>query len=432
MKRFSIIMMSFLLVMALSQCKKENQVASGEENTVAITLKVNSNGNSKVDVNTATGYVNFENGDKIYVTSNGTYIGFITYDGTVFSGNITNPTVGQPLHFYFLGNVTPVETLSVGTTTSCSVNISAQTANLPVISYAPSVENYTSGTTNFTAELLNKCALVKFNVTTSSSSATCIKGMNNKVNIDFSNNGFIFSQDTDGGLIKLPGGNGEKWAILLPQEALEVGADGTVYSMDGVYKGTRPAIPAITESAYMVEGINISVTTSTAPTYAIGDLYPNAENPEGVVYYVYSNGTHGKIVSLIESSNIKWDSRDNASNYFIGATSTTDGSYNTNKMSSSYHPIKVWIDANFGTGSEWYCPARDELAYMLDRVETINTTLTNNGYSRIDNIFWSSTENDGGDGYFLKAYAAYKYHGVTYVDAIDKGNQYPVRAVKYF
>lgn len=429
MKRFSIIMMSFLLVMALSQCKKENQVASGEENTVAITLKVNGNGNSKVDVNTATGYVNFENGDKIYVTSNGTYIGFITYDGTVFSGNITNPAVGQPLHFYFLGNVTPSETLSVGTTTSCSVNISAQTANLPVISYAPSVENYTSGTTNFTAELLNKCALVKFNVTTSSSSATCIKGMNNKVNIDFSDNGFSFSQDTDGGLIKLPGGNGVKWAILLPQEALGAGADGTVYSMDGAYKGTRPAIPAITESAYMVEGINVSVTTSTTPSYAIGDLYPNAENPEGVVYYVYSNGTHGKIVSLINTS-VKWDSRDYASNYFIGATSTTNGSSNTNKMSYSSHPIKAWIVDNLGSG--WYCPARDELSTLFGERATINATLTNNGYSGFFNeIHWSSTE-DNDDYYGTKAWVAYQNYGSTYVDRLSKGYVYAVRAVKSF
>lgn len=431
MKKLSIILMSFVLVMALSQCKKENQATSNEENTMTITLRVNGNGNSKVDVNTATGYVNFENGDKIYVASNGTYVGFITYDGTVFSGNITNPTAGQPLHFYFLGNVTPAETFSVGTTTSCSVNISEQTNNLPVISYAPSVENYTSSTTNFTAELLNKCALVKFNVTTSSSSATCIKGLNNKVTIDFSNNGFTYSQDTDGGLIKLPAGNGEKWGILLPQEALGAGAIGTVCSLDGAYHGTRPAIPAITESAYMVDGLNVSVTTSTTPTYAIGDLYPNAENPEGVVYYVYSNGTHGKIVSLIHT-NVKWDSRDYATNYFIYATSLTNGSFNTNKMSYSYHPIKAWIVDNFGSGSGWYCPARDELSTLFGQRETINATLTNNGYSYIPSgIHWSSTENnDDINGY--TAWVVFQNYGVTYVDRLNKDYVYEVRAIKQF
>lgn len=420
MKKFSIILMSFVLVMTLSQCKKENQVASNEENTVVITLRVNGNGNSKVDVNTATGYVNFENGDKIYVASNGTYVGLITYDGTVFSGNITNPTVGQPLHFYFLGNVTPAETFSVGTTTSCSVNISEQTNNLPVISYAPSVENYTSGTTNFTAELLNKCALVKFNVTTSSSSAICIKGLNNKVTIDFSNNGFTYSQDTDGGLIKLPAGNGEKWAILLPQEALGAGAIGTVYSLDGAYKGTRPAIPAITESAYMVEGINVSVTTSTTPSYAIGDLYPNAENPEGVVYRVYNNGTHGGVVSLIYATDVKWDSR--SVPYNTNGTSLTAGRDNTNKMSVTYHPVKAWIFDNLG--SEWYCPAFGEFTEIVG-IEAVNTTLINNGYPPLLSryFWWSSSEVDQ---YNARLYS----NGISY--STPKGNTNYVLGVKTF
>ena len=183
------------------------------------------------------------------------------------------------------------------------------------------------------------------------------------------------------------------------------------------------------ESAYMVEGINVSVTTSTTPSYAIGDLYPNAENPEGVVYYVYSNGTHGKIVSLINTS-VKWDSRDYASNYFIGATSTTNGSSNTNKMSYSYHPIKAWIVDNLGSG--WYCPARDELSTLFGERATINATLTNNGYSGFFNeIHWSSTE-DNDDYYGTKAWVAYQNYGSTYVDRLSKGYVYAVRAVKSF
>ena len=171
MKRIGIIAMAMALVLGLTQCKKEQNAQTNENETVAITLDIR-NGGTRMDVNTVTGEVDYEAGDVIYVVSSGKYIGTLTHNGTNFSGPITNPTVGEPLHFYFLGNVTPAETLTAGTTESCSVVISDQTTHLPVIEYAPSDENYTAGATAFTAFLLNKCALVKFNVTTSSEAAT--------------------------------------------------------------------------------------------------------------------------------------------------------------------------------------------------------------------------------------------------------------------
>ena len=173
MKRISFIITALLLLVALTQCKKDVQVSPANEgNTVDITLNIKGGGGSRVDVNTATGAVNYESGDKIYVVSGGRYVGTLTYNGTCFGGTITDPTVGEPLYFYFLGNLTPAETLVNGVTTTCSVVISDQTERLPVIECAPSNENYVSGLTTFTATLLNQCALVKFNVTTSSEAPT--------------------------------------------------------------------------------------------------------------------------------------------------------------------------------------------------------------------------------------------------------------------
>ena len=172
MKRINIILMAFAFVLTMTQCKKNEE--TNQDEIVTISLDVKYNNGSKVDVNTMIGTVNFETGDKVYVGSGGKYVGFLTHNGTNFVGNITNPTEGQPLQFYFLGNVTPAETLTAGTTESCSVVISDQTEHLPVISYAPSFENYVSGITAYTGHLLNKCALVKFNVTTPSNSPICI------------------------------------------------------------------------------------------------------------------------------------------------------------------------------------------------------------------------------------------------------------------
>lgn len=122
MKRISMILMAFVLVLTMTQCKKNEE--TDQDKTVTITLDVKYNNGSKVDVNTITGTVNFETGDKVYVGSGGKYVGTLTHNGTNFTGNITNPTEGQPLQFFFLGNVTPAETLTADTTEECSVIIS--------------------------------------------------------------------------------------------------------------------------------------------------------------------------------------------------------------------------------------------------------------------------------------------------------------------
>lgn len=277
MKKISMILMAFALAITMSQCKKNEGQPTSNDEVVTITLDVKQNNGSKVVVNPNTGTVDFETGDKIYVGSGGKYVGFLTHNGTNFSGNITNPMENQPLQFYFLGNVTPAETLSAGTTEECSVIISDQTEHLPVISCAASNENYVSGVTAYSAHLLNKCALVKFNVTTPSNSPICIIGMKNKVTVDFTQNTMTPSKDGEG-VIMLPAGSGEnvkKWAILLPQEALDEGENGSAYSEDGNYIGTRNSIPEIVENGYFVNEVEVIINTSVSivPIGAINGLF---------------------------------------------------------------------------------------------------------------------------------------------------------------
>ena len=271
MKRISTIVMALALVLSLSQCKKNEQnnaEIQGEAVTITLDVSGASSGlatdGSRVVVNPNTGTVNFENNDQIIVASGGKYVGTLTYNGSLFTGAISNATEGYPLQFYFLGNVTPAETLTSGVTESCSVVISDQTNHLPVISAAPSNENYAASTTDYTAHLLNKCALVKFNVTTASEAAICVTGFNNKVTVNFAENTLTNGQESNG-VITLPAGNGEKWAILLPNEALEAGEQGSAYSQDGVYIGTRGAVPATTENGYLTVGIEVNVTSEVNP-----------------------------------------------------------------------------------------------------------------------------------------------------------------------
>lgn len=349
MKRLGIIALAVALLVTLSQCKKEKSEASNNESVkVPITLNVTSGNGSRVDVNTENGKVSFENGDALYVASNGVYVGMLIYNGIRFSGEVTEPTEGQKLHFYFLGNVDTEETLSEGTSTGCSVVISDQTENLPVISYNTSRENYEVGRTDYNARLMNQCALVKFNVTTPSNSPICITGMKNKVIVDFANNTLTPSQDGEG-VIMLSAGSGEnveKWAILLPQEALEEGEEGSAYSEDGNYIGTRPAITTIVENGYLTQGIGVEVNNAVAsdiPIGAINGLFSVSATKQ--VYF-----SKGNLQYIGSASTPYWKFAEHQWDYFGTTTGQNSESQNVDR------DLFGWGTSGFNHGANCYQP----------------------------------------------------------------------------
>jgi len=298
-----------LFAILFTQCKKSEQIVPviPESKTVNITLDVS--GNSKVDVWPQHGAVAFESGDVIYVASAGKYVGTLTHNGTKFEGSITGATEGQKLYFYFMGNKTPSETLNESTT-SLTVNISDQTTEYPVISSAPSNQNFSLETSDYSAFLLNKCALVKFDVTTLSTSYICIKKMNNLVSVNLSSNSYTNSK-VDGGVIKMAAGNGEHWAILLPQDEVTGDTEGDAYSADGIFTGTYETVPSIENNSYVTDGINITLTA--------GHEYVDLGLPSGLLWATCNIGANspeergnlyawGEVTtkSIYEWSNYKW------------------------------------------------------------------------------------------------------------------------------
>ncbi len=370
--------MALAFLAALTQCKKEQVTPANDSEGVAITLDIKTNGGTRVDVNTGTGAVTYQNGDVVYVASGGKYVGTLTHNGTRFAGTITDPVVGEPLHFYFLGNVTPAETLTAGTTQTCSVVISDQTQRLPVIEYAPSNQNYTVGTSSFSAMLLNKCALVKFNVTTISSAATCITGFNNKVTVDFSSNTLTPSKEGTG-IIKLAAGNGEKWAILLPQEAMAAGTQGTAYSANGKYTGTHGAIPAITDNGYLTSGIDVTVITKVNPGdegyhFSVDLGLPSgllwatcnvgADSPEEYGDYFAWGETHPKVY-------YGWDNYQHGYNYSLTKYCSISG-YGNNGFTDNLTTLLPEDDAATANwGPVWRMPTMEEFEELYN-----NTTVT--------------------------------------------------------
>lgn len=346
MKKISMVLAAVVLILGLSQCKKQEQSITNEDGTVAITLDVKAHDGSKIGVNTDNGLVVFQYGDVVYVASGQKFVGTLTNNGNTFAGNITNPTEGEPLYFFFLGNKTPEESLTPGSSTSCSVNISDQTDDneYPVISFATSNETFT-GAGLYTAYFLNKAALVKFDVTTLSFAPTCILGLNNKVTVDFSTNGFAYSQ-VDNGLVKLSGWNGEHWAILLPQSALEEGNEGSVFTEDGNYMGTRPAIPAITANDYLNEGITLTATVEMNPTIT----------PEGAVSGKFTINDNGDRVYFskgnlqYQASTDTWRFAESQWNY-IG-----DGNSNISETYDGWIDLFGWGTSGYNHGAVCYQP----------------------------------------------------------------------------
>lgn len=337
MKRMTYFVMAMAMVLGLAQCKKE-QPETPETQGVTITLNVDgasapstgsgANG-AKVNVDPyATEQVTFENGDQILVASGGHYIGTLTRTEGVFTGSVTNPVEGEKLYFYFLGN--KQGTLEADATT-CTVNISDQSEKLPVISMGKSTVNYTEGETSYSSRLYNKVSLMKFNVTTPSEAAICITGMNNVVTVDFGqpteeNYGFTYGMDAeDGGLIKMHAkdANNETWAIVLPQAALAEGEEGSIYSFDNSYIGTRPAIHAIEVNKFYHEGEDVITMTVNTHVWN-GDLSVlTANDPEG-----FATATDGMTIYGTLNANVKVWIADGATVILDNATISYTGNNN--------------------------------------------------------------------------------------------------------
>ena len=346
MKRLSTIIMALVLALGLTQCKKNEQpTTENQGEAVTISLQVKNGNDAKVLVNPETGTVDYEVGDQILVASAGKYVGTLTYNGTLFTGAIGNATEGLPLQFYFLGNVTPAETLSIGATESVSVVISDQTQHLPVISAAPSVENFYGDVTDYTAELKNKCALVKFNVTTSSEAATCVTGFNNKVTVNFAENSFTNSQEGEG-VITLPAGNGEHWAILLPQDALGV---GNAYSADEAYLGTYGEVPALYVNGYFPAGIAVEVTTKLLPG-VISGLFSVSETQQ--VYF-----SQGNLQYIGSAATPYWKFADHQWDYLGTTTGQNSSDENVDR------DLFGWGTSGYNHGAVCYQPWSTSMSY---------------------------------------------------------------------
>ena len=257
MKKSIILIMALAMILGMSQCKKRIETVTPNivtDEGVFVSITIDRGDKHVVHPD---GTVEFETGDVLYVGNDGKYCGTLTYSGNdQFSGTITPTSTDDYLHFYFVGGFAPKTTPEAGTTTSLTVNISDQSSNLPVLSYGQSTEKYTSGLSSYTSFLLNKCGLVKFNLTNidiPAATKVAILGMNNEATIHFDGEPFTYSKKGNGQVILNAIDNQNRWAIL-PVQAAVTDAVAKVY---GYANSTTFGVPAVTANMYYTTGVSI-------------------------------------------------------------------------------------------------------------------------------------------------------------------------------
>ena len=137
-----------------------------------------------------------------------------------------------------------------------------------------------------------------------------------------------------------------------------------------------------------------------------------ADDVKGVIFHAQNVI---KIISTDEATKT-WDYYGTAT----GATSTTDGVANTDKIAANSNAAK-WCRAK---GAAWYLPATEELSAIYNNKAKLNSTLSAIGGTQLGTgYYWSSTEDNTN-----YAYGVYFSSGNVY--SHSKSNSCSVRAVR--
>ena len=229
MKKLAFVIVALAIVLGFLSCKKETVDV---KEPLVFSISADIDDDSKAIV-TPLGIIEFNNGDHLYPAYKGlnNKSSLIHNTGTCFSGSISlNNEVYDdktdkgrvPFHFFCLagvndgGSTTAYWTevgLSEGcTSTSTCISLQNQGKNIdgtwndkrrdmPLLCFGQSRENFKgAGTTSFTVDMKNKCALVKYVVEAGIDYGTeiFIVGLNNVVEVDFKVPYYKYMFDTYG------------------------------------------------------------------------------------------------------------------------------------------------------------------------------------------------------------------------------------------
>ena len=160
--------------------------------------------------------------------------------------------------------------------------------------------------------------------------------------------------------------------------------------------------------------------------YSVGDFYDDGTK-QGVVFEVWEDGKHGRIVSLNEAK-LQWCTDEQyGKEIWVVELSSADGKFNTDVVMQrddcAEYPAFTWCREQ---GEEWYLPSKNELLSLYLAKSQVNIQLSNMGKEMIsNNWYWSSTEEIWVCAWYVSMSNGYTDYGIKDI------NHY-VRAVSAF
>ena len=238
--------MAIVLVMGMSQCKKNEQTASNDEK-VTINLRLNNGNGAKLhflDEVDNTVPVRYDEGDIVYVACNGVCLGTLqcTFANDLtyadFSGQIVEPELNAQMIFINMGGVQQ-------TVTDNTVNFSfADQSVKPAVLSVSEPVTYTGPENTYRAFLHNKSVLVKFALSETTDADLTIKNVLNTATVSF--DGTVTPGSTTGNIITYNPDNGTsqvRYAVVpVGQTAITNGSiSGDEYSGTFSFSGEATA-----------------------------------------------------------------------------------------------------------------------------------------------------------------------------------------------
>lgn len=123
-----------------------------------------------------------------------------------------------------------------------------------------------------------------------------------------------------------------------------------------------------------------------AATYAIGDLYPDADSPIGKVFYISDGGAHGKILALNQQAFVDLEE---ARTYAKKTENGLDWNLPTNN-----ELCYLWCAYNGVTPTTWAADTKPSSGYNEEAHQVFNSNLTT---PIAADYYWSGEDGPAGD-----------------------------------
>ncbi len=387
MKKLSTIIIAMALVLGMTQCKKKVETLTQSQGTFITVNVANESKHNVITTGSGLGEVEWTNGDILYVFSDGDFVGMVTYSSSSenFSGTINSAAEEKPLWFCFTGGVEPD-----GHT--MTIDISDQSNNLPVLSCGASDQNYPTASNVYTAFLENKCALVKFTLSTGTDDIVRIGNMYTQARMTITAAGIDIEplNETHSILLNRPSTSPttERWAIILPQNN-QITTSALIRNT--AYKNCV-IIPSTANNSLVNATIDLAqaTTESVKPYFSVsgGRIVHFAP---GNLQYQASTTTwqfadhEWDFVGGTDVNNVSWGNVSGSTNNRIGdpeytgwidlfGWGTGDAPTKVSKNYADYSTFNEWGN-NINDGNSWFTLTDDEYDYLIN--ETSNTMRAN-------------------------------------------------------